>query len=171
MSIATRKTGTSDLPEVMSLIAAAIAGMRFQGIDQWDEIYPDEKTILSDIDEGSLFVLTSGGRVAGIVVINEKQEEAYQGVSWQFTAGRCCVVHRLCVHPDFENQGIGKRLMACAEEQARARGYNLIRLDAFSKNPKAIRFYKKLGFRQAGEVRFRKGVFFCFEKQLKISLT
>jgi hypothetical protein len=39
-----------------------------------------------------------------------------------------------------------------------------IRLDAFTLNPGAIRLYEGRGYRKAGSVRFRKGMFNCYEK-------
>ena len=42
----------------------------------------------------------------------------------------------------------------------------IIRLDAFGDNPGAIALYRKLGYWEAGMVRFRRGEFLCFEKSL-----
>jgi ribosomal protein S18 acetylase RimI-like enzyme len=59
---------------------------------------------------------------------------------------------------------VAKLLMAFAEAQARERGYAVLRLDAFTGNLRAMGLYERLGYRKAGEVIFRKGRFFCYEK-------
>ena len=56
--------------------------------------------------------------------------------------------------------------MRFAEDHARALGYAAVRLDSFAGNAGALRLYEKLGYRHAGEVRFRKGRFLCLERSL-----
>jgi ribosomal protein S18 acetylase RimI-like enzyme len=79
------------------------------------------------------------------------------------------VVHRLMVHPAFQGRGIARELMEFAERVALNRGCGVIRLDAFAMNPQALRLYRALGYREAGEVKFRKGAFLCFEKRLGLA--
>jgi RimJ/RimL family protein N-acetyltransferase len=56
--------------------------------------------------------------------------------------------------------------MKFAESVAEKEGFDTIRLDAFSENPGAVALYERLGYRRAGTVNFRKGAFFCLEKQV-----
>jgi ribosomal protein S18 acetylase RimI-like enzyme len=56
--------------------------------------------------------------------------------------------------------------MAFIEETLRARGVKAVRLDAFSLNPFALRLYERLGYEKTGEVTFRKGLFYLYEKDL-----
>ena len=45
-------------------------------------------------------------------------------------------------------------------------GKRAIRLDAFSKNPFALKMYIALGYTVVGEARWRKGLFYLMEKVL-----
>ena len=157
-----RLADVSDVSAVMALIRSCVSLMDSQGIHQWDELYPDRATFAGDIVRQELFVLERDGQLAGIIVLNEHQEPAYREVPWEHS-GTALVVHRLAVDPAFQGRGYGRELMRFAHEFAERRQYATIRLDAFASNPGAVALYERLGYRKAGTVRFRKGLFYCFE--------
>jgi ribosomal protein S18 acetylase RimI-like enzyme len=75
------------------------------------------------------------------------------------------------VHPTCQGRGLGSHLMRFAEIAARRAGCGVIRLDAFTSNAPSLRLYRALGYEDVGEVRFRKGLFRCFEKNLAAGVT
>jgi ribosomal protein S18 acetylase RimI-like enzyme len=154
-----------ELNSIYGLARRCIIQMRAEGIEQWDEFYPNIYTFEKDIEEKSLFVCRDDRALIGCIVINERQEPEYQQVDWEYR-GKVCVVHRLMVDPVYQGRGIAKELMHFAEYLAKEREYQVIRLDAFSHNSRALRFYRHLSYREAGQVSFRKGKFICFEKKL-----
>jgi ribosomal protein S18 acetylase RimI-like enzyme len=156
------------IPSVVRLIAACTQTMRAQGIDQWDEIYPNAEISAKDVDSRSLYVLEEGNRCIAAVALNQEQDQAYQQVRW--VGGEpVLVVHRLCVDPAYQGHGIGNRVMAFAEAHAQQQAYVSVRLDAYTGNPRAIRLYERRGYRQAGQVYFPRRIlsFLCFEKILR----
>lgn len=52
----------------------------------------------------------------------------------------------IAVSPDGEGQGVGKRLMAKAEEWAKQQGYRQLVLHVFHNNSRAVDFYKRLDY-------------------------
>ncbi|WP_019772457.1 GNAT family N-acetyltransferase [Streptococcus sobrinus] len=52
----------------------------------------------------------------------------------------------LAVLPDYQNQGIGKRLMQALEAQAKSRSYAFIRLHSSAQRQSAHAFYRKIGY-------------------------
>ena len=52
------------------------------------------------------------------------------------------------------------------EQSVLDRGLRAIRLDAFSLNPAALKLYESRGYERAGEIQFRKGLFYLYEKRL-----
>jgi ribosomal protein S18 acetylase RimI-like enzyme len=157
-----RNAHTQDLNEIMKLISSCVLNMETQGIHQWDEIYPDEKTIRNDIEKQQLYLLEDEGRVCGVIVLNEFQEPRYKSIDWKFQ-GKTLVIHRLMIEPACQRKGYATMLMRFAHKLVKEGHYENIRLDAFTHNPAAVGLYEKLGYRKAGRVTFRKGDFFCFE--------
>jgi GNAT superfamily N-acetyltransferase len=142
--------------------------MQHAGIDQWDDIYPTEATLRADVAARSMHVAgLDDGRIAGVVVLNDRQDPEYGEVPWTIPDPPIGVVHRLMVDPDLQGQGLARRLMIFVEDFARERGDRTLRLDAFTNNPRALRLYQGLGYHDAGPMTLRKGVFRGFEKALR----
>jgi GNAT superfamily N-acetyltransferase len=154
-----------DITGLMDLVRACILNMQSQGIDQWDDVYPDRGTIQRDIDDGAVFIAKIAGVIAGMATLNEHQDPEYTEVPWRFL-GRPGIIHRLMVAPTAEGKGVARALMRFLETRGESIGYNCIRLDVFVQNPRAVRFYELSAYHRAGQVRFRKGNFYCYEKIL-----
>ena len=164
MEIQYRIAATEDLTEICDLFNNAIDTMICNKIFQWDEIYPTEQDFREDIAKGQLYVGVAEGRIAVVYVINQDCEEQYANGNWKYTGEPYYVVHRMCVHPAFQNQGIARRTLFHIEEQLAEWGIHTIRLDAFSENPYALRLYEHMGYAKAGTADWRKGMFYLMEK-------
>jgi GNAT superfamily N-acetyltransferase len=156
-----------DVDAVMRLVGDCIAHMRQAGIEQWDDIYPDRATLVADARERALYLASLEREpLVGCLVVNTYQNPEYAEVPWALAGARVAVVHRLMVDPRFENRGLARELMRFAERRAGELACDVIRLDAFAANPRALRLHQRLGYHDAGSVTFRKGVFRCFEKRV-----
>ena len=69
-----REAEQKDVAVICELVAAAIAHMQEQGIDQWDKYYPTAEDFLSDLEENTLLVGTIDGEVAVTVTVNQTCE-------------------------------------------------------------------------------------------------
>ena len=161
-----RPATSSDIDRIAAILKQAVLQLEHHGIRQWDELYPTVDDVSSDIDDQTLFVLAQEKEIAAVITLNETQEDEYKNGRWTFLDGRIAVIHRLCVDTRYQNQGIAKTIMLLAEKQLHENGYSAIRLDVFSQNPFAIKLYESLGYARVGEVLFRKGKFYLYEKSL-----
>jgi ribosomal protein S18 acetylase RimI-like enzyme len=162
-----RLAKNKDLPFISRIFKDAVTDMCSRGIRQWDEVYPTEEHLRSDIKSGHMYVLERKGDIVSAAVINEEQEEEYETACWTFNEKKTAVLHRLCVSPACQNRGYGRETVLLAEKAMKDMGYTAVRLDAFSRNPFALRLYEGLGYARAGEVFFRMGKFFLYEKLLR----
>jgi len=156
-----------EIDEIIALTRACGAAMRAKGIDQWDENYPDRMTIQKDLETKTLFAYREGDEILGIVVLNETQDEEYAKINWSTSEeDRNIVVHRLAVLPEYQGKGIATAIMDFAENYAREHGYDAIRLDTFSQNPRNQSFYTNRGYTDLGPVflKYKKEFpYYCYE--------
>lgn len=151
---------------VLNIYKSAIAHMEAQNIFQWDDIYPDKDVITDDIESNSMFGYFMDGDLCAVQVLNNLQSTDYSKIDWNYKDSNPLVLHRLCVAPKHQNKGIAKELMLFMEEFALNNNYKTIRFDAFVQNPVSVNLYTRLGYIKSGTVKFRKGDFYCFEKNL-----
>lgn len=157
------------IPDIMRLLSECIKDMDKSGIRQWGDFYPTIDIVTEDVHSKSMYVTKHESQCIGIIALSEKQNAQYKQVKWLTDLGRVLVVYRLAVHPEWQHQGIARRLMDFAEQFAVENNYDSIRLDAYSGNPRAVRFYERRGYKKVGQVYFPKRdmPFYCFEKVLE----
>lgn len=159
-----RLANVNDLNLLMAITRRCIENLDRQGIYQWDEIYPSRKDFNNDILEQSLYVVTSADRIFGCICINQVEYPGYENANW--LGSRFFVIHKIIIDPQNENQGFGKFAMDYAENVARSKKKDSIRLDCFKENLRANQFYQRLGYVIRGETLFRKGMFNLYEKMI-----
>ena len=161
-----RKAKISDLKKIMLMYKSCVKGMIANGIDQWDDTYPDIDTINQDLEKQSYYVVEEKGEIIGGINIDQNQDKTYLDIDWEDKSDSFLVVHRLGVKEEFWNKKIGKDLMLFTEKLVTEKGLKSIRLDTYSGNPKAMEFYRKLGYRELGSINLKpnKNEYYCFEK-------
>jgi len=164
-----RKAEISDLENIMLMYKSCVAGMIANGIDQWDESYPNAEVIMEDLIAQTYFVAIENNIIIAGINIDQNQDDTYLAIDWEDKKTQFLVVHRLAVKVEFWNDGIGKSLMLFTENLVTEKGLNSIRLDTYSGNPKAMEFYRRLGYRELGTIDLKpnKDKYHCFEKIIK----
>ena len=101
----------------------------------------DEKN-LSDVMEipGSVFLkyLNEEGTIIGCVNLQNQGTHLYLGM--------------FSVNPEIQGQGIGKAILAAADEYAKYLGISIIKMTVISVRSKLIEWYNKNGFLPTGEI-------------------
>ena len=166
LEIAVRKALITDLRNVCDIYKKAIKVMDSNHIPQWDELYPNEELLEYDILISQMYIGELGSQVASVFVLNQEYDPLYENGDWAYQESSFMVVHRLCVNPEFQNRHVGTATMLMLENMLKSQGIETVRLDAFSRNPYALRMYEKLGYKKVGEAAWRKGLFYLYEKHL-----
>ena len=164
-----RKANKTDLDNIMKMYKSCVNGMLKNGIDQWDDSYPNTEIISEDLNVGTYYVVEMDGTIIGGVNIDKNQDDTYLALDWEDKSDSFLVVHRLGVKEEFWNKKIGKDLMLFTEKLVIEKGLKSIRLDTYSGNPKAMEFYRRLGYSELGTIDLKpdKDKYYCFEKIIK----
>lgn len=166
MDIIFRKGNLSDINEVYLLFQAAINSMIKTNIYQWDEIYPNKEILQTDIKQQQLYVGIIENKIAVVYVLNKNCDPEYNDGKWNSVSDNFMIIHRLCVHPNFQNMGIAKNTLLHIEQQLKKDNVDSMRLDVYSKNPYALKLYNSLGYKTVGKATWRKGLFYLMDKVL-----
>ena len=164
-----RKANKTDLKNIMKMYKSCVTGMLENGIDQWDDTYPNTEIISEDLNVGTYYVAEIDRTIIGGVNIDRNQDDTYLTLDWEDKSDSFLVVHRLGVKEEFWNKKIGKYLMLFTENLVIEKGLKSIRLDTYSGNLKAMEFYRRIGYSELGTIDLKpdKEKYYCFEKIIK----
>ena len=155
-----------DLDTVNSMLQDVINNMIGNNIFQWDEIYPNRNILNDDIIKKQLYKIMLNNEIISIFVLNNEYENEYLNGKWEYNGNNFMVLHRLFINIKYQDKGFGTKIMLYIENYLKNKDITSIRLDTFSKNAIALKLYNKLGYKKVGEVNWKKGLFYLFEKIL-----
>ena len=132
----------------------------------WTADYPAPENVDEDLAHDALFVTRDQtGRILAAVSI-ERNEEADRLPCWSPRLAPAAEMARLAVHPDFQNRGLARRMVAGVMQVLKTREYRSLHLLVNAKNIPAIRTYGFFHFDQVGECDLYNQHFLCLEKDL-----
>lgn len=154
-----RPARAQDIPAIMEVIAQAQAFLAQQGIDQWQDGYPDVAIIEEDIRLGRGYVLAEGISIAGIASILFDGEPTYDVIregAWH-TPEPYAAIHRVAVNAAFRGSGIADTLMQAAEGVILNKQVYAARIDTHPQNVVMQRMLLRNGYLQCGSIYLQRG--------------
>ena len=134
-----------DLNELDELAVLVINGMKKSLIPQWELDYPRYKNFFSDVETKSLYLYKDNGKIVGSCTVLRENDPPYKTIdSW--IKNKSLVIHRMLVHPDYQNKGIAKVFINNAIKLCKQGNYESIKTDTHLENYKMRNFLKKNGF-------------------------
>lgn len=164
-----RKTNACDIGSIMNIIRQAQEYLKNQGIDQWQNNYPSEETILEDMRRGYGYVLLEGNQIVGTVAVVFDGERDYDYIEGKWlTNGEYAAIHRIAVQGDRRGSGLASAIISNIEQICQARGTYSIRVDTHEKNLSMQRLLSRNGFQASGVIYLTDGAKrMAFEKILQ----
>lgn len=146
-----RLTKTNDLDAVMEIINQAKSYFKAQGINQWQDGYPNEISIINDISQNEAYVLEDNGEVIATAMISKAAEPNYNYIEGKWLQdGKYIVVHRIAIRDDYKGKGLAKIILD--ETLKLFSNMPSIRMDTHEDNLSMQRFLAKYGFKYCGTI-------------------
>lgn len=156
-----RKSTINDLRPIMEIIAGAQESLKSQGIDQWQNQYPNEETILNDIknEESYVYIDENKDKIIATVAVSFQGEETYEKIyegAW-ISNSPYAVIHRIAVHKDYYGNGIGMQLLLTIQDLCEKRDIHSLRIDTHKDNISMQKLLDKFSFIKCGIIHLRDG--------------
>lgn len=147
-----RKATSKDIYQILTIIDQAKVYFKEQGIDQWQDGYPNFETISNDIQQEESYVLEIENKIIATAMITTKKDPNYTHIqdgnwlhNWSYS-----VIHRIAINPEYKGKNIASLLIKSTsilfpEVQS-------IRVDTHEDNHSMQRLLEKNGFVYCGIV-------------------
>jgi ribosomal protein S18 acetylase RimI-like enzyme len=171
--VTTHRAAPEQAEAIHALLAACGRHMTEHGLRNWDPPPATPASIRAEIvGEIVLVALDEGGALVGTATVRSTPTHGYEPdemegrIAWGTPAAPARYLNRLAVHPAWQGTGLGARLLAAAEAEARAAGAAALRFDVLAANEAVIRWYERRGCGVRGRRRHSGKDFVVMEKVL-----
>jgi len=134
--VAIRAAASGDIPALVRLINAAFVVEQF--VFDGDRINAEETRAF--MESGKFLLAEDAAGFAGCVYLEIRQDLGYLGL--------------LAVEPARQGTGLGRKLVAAAEDYFRAAGCSAVDLRVISQRTPLPPFYRRLGYAETGTAPF-----------------
>lgn len=141
-----------ELRQYVELRDAAARHMLATGVVQWRPGELDADGIRAWVGDGDVFAARLDGELIGGLLVMWSDAHF-----WGDRDGGAGYTHGLLVDRRYKGRGLGRRLLAFAEDHIRAAGRRVARLDTVSSNAVLRAYYRDAGYREVGERVFDDG--------------
>lgn len=143
-------SATDSVAELTSLLHRAYArlaqmGLNYTAVDQTPDVTARR------IEGGTCYVAAAGSRLIGTILVQPTYAENHCAY---FTRPGVACAHQFAVDPQHQGSGIGRRLLARAEQWAQEHGFRELAMDTAEPAHHLVGLYERLGYRHAGFVEW-----------------
>ncbi len=159
------KITLTDVEKAMCIINMAKKHLKDQGIDQWQDGYPDTACITNDAKTGKGYFLKENDDIYGYLCVDFDGEKAYDTLNGTWACeDEYVVMHRLAISENSRGKGLGVKVFKLVEQLAASRGIHYFRVDTSEGNQKMQHILKKNGFEYRGVIWYDNGERIAFDK-------
>ena len=148
-----RKATEKDIPAAMELFTAAKGIMRSDGnMTQWEDGYPNEEIVRSDISKEGAHIVEHAGRPVGYFAMLPSPEPTYSSIDgkWIDDTSSYFVIHRVASSP--QSHGVFKEIIEYALKVS-----GNLRIDTHRDNRIMRHVIEKAGFTYCGVIHLEDG--------------
>ncbi len=157
MDFIIRKTTVADIPMLIEIFSEARKTIAALGIDQWQNGYPNEAVISTDIALLQSYLVESDGQPIATFALLTAGEPTYDKIfdgEWQTNSSRedYIALHRVAISVACRGKGISTAIVDYAKECARSLGRASVRIDTHEGNVVMRKMLENHGFIHCGTI-------------------
>ena len=129
--------------------------------DELDQLHPEYKDKMAILDlkeikekNGKCYIAVKNGKAIGLIMGCIVKYEQYDYLDYK--CPKMGEITELVVSKNVRSKGIGKLLIKKMEEYFKSKNCEYIKIDVFSYNENAIKFYEKDGYHNRMEIKIKK---------------
>ncbi len=147
-----QRASSSDQEIIITLLKEIAQWMKDNKINQWSYLLEggDDEEIKSAIEQNYTYKVLRDDLMIATFTLSPKQSEWDEHIFGKDEAYDSMYLHRLAVHPQYMNQGVGKKILNWIPANL-GDGKKFIKLDCVADNVKLNQFYQDNGFEYIGE--------------------
>lgn len=150
-----RVSEENDTAAVLAIFAQGIAKLKADGVPQWQDGYPNAKSVADDRRRGVGRVLTQGVQIVGYAALIFGDEPSYReifGGAW-LTAGTPYVTVHRSVIASHSERGTADTLFRLLEAESQQKlGARSLRIDTHEKNMRMQKLLARMGYTLCGTI-------------------
>lgn len=160
----------NELNDIMFLIEQAKKYLKHLNIDQWQNDYPNAKSIETDIDEKNGYILIINNEIIGYACVSFNQESCYEEIKGKWkTNDKYAVIHRMAIDNSYKNKGLASEMFSKIEKLCLKNGVYSIKVDTDNENSIMQHILEKNNFEYCGIIEFDGSPKIAFEKVLEVN--
>jgi len=147
-----RRAVKTDINNIMNIIKQAQAYFKEQGINQWQDNYPNNETISHDIDDKNSYVLIKDNNIVATAAVSFDGEKTYEAIyegEW-ISGNEYAVIHRIAVDSTYKGLGLSSQIIKNVEQLCLNKGIYSIKVDTHEENISMQKLLEKNKFKYCG---------------------
>lgn len=147
-----RKALETDIDSIMSIIKQAQAYFKEEGINQWQNNYPNVETISKDIADKNSYVLLKNNNIVATIAVSFDGEKTYEDIyegEW-ISNNKYAVIHRIAIDNNYKGLGLSSQIIKKVEELCLKKGVHSIKVDTHEENISMKNLLEKNKFQYCG---------------------
>lgn len=160
----------ADAPAVVKIYDEAKAYFKQNGIDQWQDGYPNEHSFMQDVAQKESYVVEIESQICATFMFKIGMDADYTAIdgAWISQADSYAFLHRIAVKSACKGSGIAGKIIGFIARKARKAGIKSLRGDTCEHNLAMRHMFEKAGFSCCGTIVLARSgdIRLAFEKTL-----
>lgn len=149
-----RKSVNEDINNIMQIIDEAKEALKEQGIDQWQNGYPNADVIRNDILNNDSYVFIKNNEIVATSAVSFDGEKTYDKIydgNW-ISNDEFAVIHRIAISNKYKGTGIASEIIKMIEAICLDKNVHSIKVDTHEFNMPMQKLLKKNDFKYCGVI-------------------